>query len=160
VRHEPMTRDFTLPEIGESLAHETTVIPPQVEMRVPPRVELELRPRGMLVASQAANVAPAAPEETSRPQREVQPVIVRGAVRGATDSSLHGSVQPEVAERTTKNSSQSVGEPVPPVVRVTIGRVEVRAQFPVAPSAPATGRPRASTLSLEDYLKQRIGGRR
>jgi hypothetical protein len=46
-----------------------------------------------------------------------------------------------------------------PSVRVTIGRVEVRAVFP-APTA-ATSQPRRSPeLTLEDYVKQRSEGRR
>ncbi|MBX9581698.1 MAG: hypothetical protein K2X87_15455, partial [Gemmataceae bacterium] len=48
----------------------------------------------------------------------------------------------------------------PPVVRVTIGRVEVRANFPSPPAGrPPAGRP-APRLSLEDYLKGRAGGGR
>jgi hypothetical protein len=49
----------------------------------------------------------------------------------------------------------------PPVVRVTIGRVEVRAVTPPAqsPAGPAAKKRAAPTLSLEDYLKQRRGER-
>jgi hypothetical protein len=160
VRRELMTRDLTLPEIGESLPRETTIVPPQVETRVPPRADFDLTPRGVLVASRATNVSPTPPERTSHAQLGVKPVITRGAVRSATDSSPRDSVDAGVAEGTGKNGSQSVAEPAAPVVRVTIGRVEVRAQFPAAPSAPAPRRSRALTLSLEDYLKQRSGGRR
>ena len=48
-----------------------------------------------------------------------------------------------------------------PVVRVTIGRIEVRAQFP-APAAKreSPGRATPNGLSLDDYLKQRNEGRR
>jgi hypothetical protein len=48
----------------------------------------------------------------------------------------------------------------PPAIHITIGRVEVRA---VAPAAAAVAAPRAAgrpRLSLEDYLKERSGGRR
>lgn len=157
---EPITRDLMLPEIGESLPHETTVVPPQAETRLPPRAELDLTPRELLVAAHAANVPAAAPQRTSHSQPGVQPVITRATARGVTDSFPRDSAHAPVAERTEKNSGQSVPEPAAPVVRVTIGRVEVRAQFPAAPSAPATRRSRALTLSLEDYLKQRSGGRR
>ncbi|HJZ69753.1 MAG TPA: hypothetical protein VKF81_16630 [Blastocatellia bacterium] len=45
-------------------------------------------------------------------------------------------------------------------VRITIGRVDVRAIMPqrAAPAAPASSRPQP--LSLDDYLKQRAGGKR
>jgi hypothetical protein len=48
----------------------------------------------------------------------------------------------------------------PPTVRVTIGRVEVKAIMP--PAQPTRAKPARSapTLSLEDYLKQRNGGKR
>ncbi len=43
-----------------------------------------------------------------------------------------------------------------PVIRVTIGRVEVRAVTPPAPAPRAPARP-APALSLDDYLKQQSG---
>ncbi len=49
----------------------------------------------------------------------------------------------------------------PPVIRVTIGRIEVRAVFPPAAAAPAAARKTvAAVLSLDDYLKQRSNGQR
>jgi hypothetical protein len=156
---ELITRDLTLPEIGESRPRETTVIPPQYDTRVPPPAELEPTPSGVLLTSRTAKVFPPPPETTLPAQLEMQPVITR-AVRGATDSSPHDSVNAGVAQRTGKNSSQLVPERASPVVRITIGRVEVRAQFPAAPSAPAARPSRALTLSLEDYLKQRSRGQR
>lgn len=52
--------------------------------------------------------------------------------------------------------------PAAPVIRVTIGRIEVRTQPPPRRSAPAPApaQPRSPALSLEDYLEQRNGGRR
>jgi len=47
-----------------------------------------------------------------------------------------------------------------PTVRVTIGRIEVRAVMAPAPPSPQRSLPAAPRLSLEDYLKQRDGGRR
>lgn len=50
--------------------------------------------------------------------------------------------------------------PAAPTIRVTIGRVEVRAVMPAQPAPrPARHKPSPS-LSLEDYLKQRDGRRR
>lgn len=52
-------------------------------------------------------------------------------------------------------------ESAPPVIRVTIGRIDVRAEFPpaAAPRSAPARRP-APALSLDDYLKQRIEGKR
>jgi hypothetical protein len=47
-----------------------------------------------------------------------------------------------------------------PVIRVTIGRIDVRADVPAPAPARAATPPRAPTLSLEDYLKQRKEGKR
>lgn len=58
--------------------------------------------------------------------------------------------------------AKEVSEPAPaPVIRVTIGRVEVRAMMPPPrqPARPAPSQP-ATTLSLEAFLKQRNGGER
>jgi hypothetical protein len=52
-------------------------------------------------------------------------------------------------------------ESQPSVVRVTIGRIDVRAEFPTAVSHDGTARKvRSSALSLDEYLKQRIEGKR
>ncbi len=59
-----------------------------------------------------------------------------------------------------RNRAAWVG-PERPVVRVTIGRIDVRAQFTSNAPAPSASRPhRAATLSLDDYLKQRSEGKR
>jgi hypothetical protein len=50
-------------------------------------------------------------------------------------------------------------EATTPIVRVSIGRVEVRAVFP-DPPRPTAPLPRSSALSLSEYLKQRDGGMR
>jgi hypothetical protein len=50
-------------------------------------------------------------------------------------------------------------EPLPPVIQVTIGRIEVRS--PAAPPAPATlpPEPVRPAVSLEEYLQRRAEGR-
>jgi hypothetical protein len=47
-----------------------------------------------------------------------------------------------------------------PIVRVSIGRVEVRAVFPDPPPRQSAPLPRSSALTLSEYLKQRDGGMR
>ncbi len=54
----------------------------------------------------------------------------------------------------------SANESVPPVIRVTIGRIEVRAIMPPAPvERPATTRT-SPVVSLDQYLKQHSGSKR
>jgi hypothetical protein len=48
-----------------------------------------------------------------------------------------------------------------PIVRVTIGRIEVRAEIATPAAAPPAAQPvRAPTLTLDEYLKQRQEGKR
>lgn len=58
-----------------------------------------------------------------------------------------------------KTAPEAPSNAEPPAIRVTIGRVDVKAIMPQTPAPrPATARPHS--LSLADYLKQREGGRR
>jgi hypothetical protein len=59
------------------------------------------------------------------------------------------------AEGPRRGVGRSAAEPV---VRVTIGRIEVRATAPAPPPAPAA-RPAGPRLSLEEYLRRRNEGR-
>jgi hypothetical protein len=47
-----------------------------------------------------------------------------------------------------------------PVIRVTIGRVDVRAEFPAPVSRPRPTPAQPVPLSLEDYTRQRREGKR
>jgi hypothetical protein len=53
-------------------------------------------------------------------------------------------------------------EPQPPIIRVTIGRIDVRAQFSTSATPPAAAAPprRQAGLSLDEYMKQRSEGKR
>lgn len=62
--------------------------------------------------------------------------------------------QPAMAQADGANAA-------PPIVQVTIGRIEVRAVTPSAPPAPrAPARPQGPALSLDEYLRRRNGGGR
>ncbi|HKR94993.1 MAG TPA: hypothetical protein VJW55_06510, partial [Candidatus Angelobacter sp.] len=51
--------------------------------------------------------------------------------------------------------------PEAPIIRVSIGRIDVRAEFAAATPSPAPARNiRPAALSLDEYLKQRSEGRR
>jgi hypothetical protein len=80
-----------------------------------------------------------------------------------------GAVMPDIEGRRSagqlpivnRQSPISRGAEARPVVRVTIGRVEVRAVTPPAPVPPRAAPPRArKTLSLDEYLGQRNRGER
>jgi hypothetical protein len=63
----------------------------------------------------------------------------------------------ELTKRVASEPTAKIREA--PLIRVTIGRVEVRAIMAPPPPPRAARRPRPA-LSLEDYLKQREGGKR
>lgn len=66
-------------------------------------------------------------------------------------------IKPKIIESAAPALQRS-DPPLPPIIRVTIGRVEVRA---IMPSAPATQSPTQSKpalmLSLDEYLKRQSG---
>lgn len=62
------------------------------------------------------------------------------------------------AGETASATAAPASEPVTPTVVVTIGRVDVRAVPPAAPSQPMSSRPQPPRMTLDDYLK-RMGGR-
>lgn len=69
---------------------------------------------------------------------------------------------PEVRPRPTRGeirAAEPAPAPRPPVVNITIGRVEVRAPAAAAPPARPARPPRQEPQSLADYLKQRSGRR-
>jgi hypothetical protein len=69
------------------------------------------------------------------------------------------SAQP--ASQTTQPADRLAGHvapAAPPTVKVTIGRIEVRAVPPEPPAARPEPAAPARGLSLHDYLKQRSGG--
>lgn len=70
------------------------------------------------------------------------------------------TVLPRIAEPRVIPPPREDPRSAPPAIHVTIGRVEVRATAPAAPPVPQKSKPsRAPKLSLDDYLRQRNGGR-
>ncbi|HEX2209176.1 MAG TPA: hypothetical protein VHG93_15960, partial [Longimicrobium sp.] len=66
-------------------------------------------------------------------------------------------VQPVVRAAPLPPAVAEEAEAPAPVIEVSIGRIEVRATQ--APASPAPVRRAPSTLSLDDYLQRRGGGR-
>jgi hypothetical protein len=84
------------------------------------------------------------------------------STRPAWDRSLSDSAGLHFSERASGMANRrDVAPTAPPVIRVTIGRVEVCAEF-AAPKVrqAAAARPKPAAISLDDYLKQRSEGRR
>jgi len=76
------------------------------------------------------------------------------------ESTREPAIQPITIEQIIlpAKTQPRASEPAEPaVIRVTIGRIEVRATTPPLPAAPRT-RPQGPALTLDDYLKQRNGG--
>jgi hypothetical protein len=86
-------------------------------------------------------------------------ITVAGAERG-TPAGRAGTVVPAAAFRAPATAGQGAAEA--PVVRVTIGRVEVRAVYPPAPPAPRPARAAGPVAPspLEEYLRARDAGSR
>lgn len=137
--------------------------------RVPPasdeqayRAELEAAPPGpeaaLLERTVIVETPVSAPVEqtlveavTTRVQRETHPrpvVIVRPDVTASYESPAPSIETPAITHET------------PPAIRITIGRVDVRAIMPQAqPAAPARETERVASLSLDEYLKKRNGAK-
>lgn len=77
------------------------------------------------------------------------------------ESTREPAIQPITIEQIvppTKTQPRASEPAEPAAIRVTIGRIEVRATTPPLPAAPRT-RPPGPALTLDDYLKQRNGGK-
>ena len=82
---------------------------------------------------------------------------------GAQARSPEPPVRPRVATEAPRPEppARRASAAEPPVIRVRIGRVEVRAvPPPQRPAPPPRAAPRRPALTLDDYLKQRSEERR
>jgi len=139
--------------------------------RDPPRADVPIaegasrRSGRALTNERAEEVAEAGPPHTLVAtvvqSREQEPPFGEEAARlrgtRAIDRralSAHAARPPASAERDGRH-----GNMPPPVIEVTIGRVDVRAILPPVPAPP--GRPvRSTTIPLEEYLRERPRGGR
>jgi hypothetical protein len=82
--------------------------------------------------------------------------------RPASSTLQLGPTMPANSRTMYSRRDQTRGaEPEGPVIRISIGRIDVRAQFSAATSSPAPARnARPAPLSLDEYLKQRREGKR
>ncbi len=160
------------------LDQEETLLPlrPEPQMRESPGPEEpQFRPSKRALAD-TVSIASLAPAEDSRadarPERnpiglpqdeapETQPTPAPGELRLTPRVIRPLSVSPTAdPAKVFGDGEHHPPSGLSPVVRVTIGRVEVRANFSFPPSAPRQPAKSRPTLSLEDYLKARNGGGR
>jgi hypothetical protein len=67
--------------------------------------------------------------------------------------------EPRPAPGWSAAGSQMGPPPAPPAIRVSIGRIEVRAVMPVPPPPPPVAVPAAPLVTLDAYLRERTGRR-
>ena len=139
----PVAPPATDPPAAEQISAHATGVPMSAvrEDGVPPRfVTSASEPQGI-----------AQPHETVPVADETEAAFPSPSLAGAARQST-----------TALPHSRRVdhAEPAAPVIRVTIGRVDVRAEFPARPAAPAPVRRPPPTLSLEDYARERREGKR
>jgi hypothetical protein len=136
----------------ETLPTGTAPVTPPHRVELPPAEQPTLREARPALAPPAPAPPPVSPvvavnREAVRPT-PVEPVIVPVQVRTAAASPT-----------TAGEAAATPPTPTPlPTIRVTIGRVEVRANLPPTPR-PIPARPRVA-ISLEDYLQQQAERRR
>jgi hypothetical protein len=116
------------------------------------------KPQATIVAPLTAPIEPAVAAPVASPSI-IQPVVERVIDRREDITPLTQSSNARSSStQVTTTPDAALEPPAPPVIHVTIGRVEVRATPPPAPSRRTP--PVTSTMSLEEYLRSRNGGRR
>lgn len=113
-------------------------------------------------APRVANEPPAVAEAASeRPRLLPERARSTSAAPRESGPRLTPRVTPPAMTPRSAAEQQEQGPAATPTIRVTIGRVEVRAVVQPAPDPPRAAPARSgSILSLDEYLKQRNGGRR
>jgi hypothetical protein len=144
---------------GETVVPQEATSAPREQISPPARTSsrgaepASLRADGADAQSEADAPAPKATSEIRTPTRTLAQPLAKTVTAGA------------IAEAADMTPAEGVPTPVraarPPLIRVTIGRIEVRAILP----APAVARPvakpaPAGALTLDEYLKQRSEGKR
>ncbi len=143
-------------------------IPEESQSLRPQQAPSRIQPAGAVERRTAVRGSPDETRASRRPDlTEVKQAVAPDlpVSRQATLPPAGQLVQPRIAlaPRVQEHSGVSaVPAPEPPVIKVTIGRIEVRATASSQRAAPASARPPSRprpALSLDDYLKQRGGSR-
>jgi hypothetical protein len=133
-------------------AENSASVPPTMPLR--PVTVYPTVPRPATPRSQSASAESLADPvfQEARDQGEIFAGRPRSEVPGAT---------PAMVQDASRRATTDLGAPsVAPTIRVTIGRIDVRAEAASTPAPTGARRTRPSSLSLEQYLKQRSEGAR
>jgi len=131
---------FSKSPIQEREAYGVT---PRTEQRIR---ETEVKPEPSADSVQAEIFQEVDPENSRSRHRN-------GAFGNRINDEMVGSVR-NLFRQSVHSSAPDQSSPSAPVVRVTIGRIDVRAELTTPPTQ-AARRTRSSVLSLEQFLKQR-----
>ncbi|MFV8748934.1 hypothetical protein ACNOYE_00125 [Nannocystaceae bacterium ST9] len=100
--------------------------------------------------------------QPSQPSQQIMPIMARESSRGVAESPVvaaAASARIESLVTTASSSTRRDAAEAGPTLRISIGRVIVRAEAPAAPPRSASTQDR-STTSLSDYLAKRERGER
>lgn len=144
-------------ERSRASAHEPAIQPITIESSPPTSPEVTAQQSAVRMVQQESDHEMLTPPSSGDGETYQSPRVTAERNR---ESTREPAIQPISIEQIVPpaNTQPRASEPAEPaVIRVTIGRIEVRATTPPLPPAPRT-RPPGPALTLDDYLKQRNGG--
>ena len=145
-------------ERSRSSAHEPPIQPITIESSSPTSPEVTAQQSAVRRIQQESDHEMLTPPSSG--DGEIYHLPPRVTAERNRESMREPPIQPISIEQivSPEKTPPRASEPAEPaVIRVTIGRIEVRATTPPLPAAPRT-RPQGPVLTLDDYLKQRNGG--
>ena len=141
-------------ETGNGLVEKATEAAPQTLLVPPPEPADEMAP-GATWTRESESLRR---DELPLVQSAAAPPVVRRANPPARLAPIRPPHRPAVAANSLSLPSEQAQER--PIVRVTIGRIEVRATPAAAPTSRKTVAPSPPLLTLDAYLKAKKEGRR
>jgi hypothetical protein len=112
----------------------------------------------VIATDQAAPEHPAAPPEALMPPPPSRTLLVAPAI--APRPGERQSSEIRLSDRAAvPPSSPEAAAQTAPTIKITIGRVDVRAVMPERPASRPVPQRRSPAVSLEEYLKRRSGGK-
>jgi len=161
----PQTESLPAPEFAAEdfdrlLLFPTTTLPAAPDSATATlRARVHLQPEGISSHTSDQSIATSlGPDQTHLP--ESGQLIIGVAQRQRVAPTMTGARTPANASPIYSPRDARLA-PEAPIIRVSIGRIDVRAEFAAATPSPAPARnARPASLSLDEYLKQRSEGRR